>query len=157
MGPSEEQPVLERTEFEEFVARVEPRLRRALVAAYGPQRGSDALAAALAYAWTNWTRIAQMEFPAAYLYRVGQSETRPRRERILRDHVVGIEQWVEPRLLSELRQLSPRQRTAVVLVHGFDWSVAEVAELTGTAPTTVHNHLTRGLERLRTRLDGDHD
>jgi RNA polymerase sigma factor (sigma-70 family) len=155
MVQREEQEVLERTAFEEFVEAVEPRLRRALVGTYGPQRGADALAAALAYAWTNWERVHQMEFPAAYLYRVGQSETRPRRERVLRDHVVGIEQWVEPRLLAELRRLSPRQRTAVVLVHGFDWSVAEVAELTGTEPTTVHNHLRRGLERLRRRLDGD--
>ena len=39
--------------FETFFAETEPRLRRALVAAYGPERGRDAAAEALAYAWEH--------------------------------------------------------------------------------------------------------
>ena len=30
--------------------------------------------------------------------------------------------------------------------------IGEVAELTGIRPTTVQNHLTRGLERLRSQM-----
>jgi RNA polymerase sigma factor (sigma-70 family) len=52
-----------------------------------------------------------------------------------------------------LAQLSDRQRVAVVLVHGFGWTLREVAELTGTKITTVQNHLERGLARLRSGLE----
>jgi DNA-directed RNA polymerase specialized sigma24 family protein len=45
---------------------------------------------------------------------------------------------------------------AVVLVHGFGYSLREVAELTGVKVTTVQNHLERGLTRLRAEL-GVHD
>jgi DNA-directed RNA polymerase specialized sigma24 family protein len=52
-----------------------------------------------------------------------------------------------------LAQLSDRQRVAVVLVHGFGWTIREVAELTNTRTTTVQNHLERGLARLRSGLE----
>lgn len=141
------------TEFSEFFAQAEPRLRRALVAAHGPDRGRDAAAAALGYAWVNWSRVADMEFPIAYLFRVGQSETRSRRRRVLHEPIAGVEPWVEPHLGAALRSLSARQRTAVVLVHAFDWSIGDVAALTGTASTTVQSHLQRGLARLRIELE----
>jgi RNA polymerase sigma factor (sigma-70 family) len=54
-----------------------------------------------------------------------------------------------------LRSLSQRQRTAVVLVHGFGWTLREVAEIMGTKITTVQNHVERGLAKLRTELGGD--
>jgi hypothetical protein len=49
--------------FERFVHDVEPRLRRALVAAYGGQRGREATAEALSWAWENWDRVRTMEYP----------------------------------------------------------------------------------------------
>ena len=52
-----------------------------------------------------------------------------------------------------LAQLSDRQRVAVVLVHGFGWTLREVAELTNTKVTTVQNHLERGLAQLRRGLE----
>jgi Sigma-70, region 4 len=42
---------------------------------------------------------------------------------------------------------------AVVLVHGYGWTPREVAELTGIAPTSVQNHVERGLARLRAALE----
>lgn len=66
--------------FTEFVKQVEPRLRRALPVAYGIERGAEATADALAYAWENWERIEQMDNPAGYLYRVGRSRARPRKQ-----------------------------------------------------------------------------
>lgn len=65
-----------------FVALVEvvrPRLSRAFVAAYGPERGEEALAEALGYAWQHFDELAAMDNPAGFLYRVGQSRSRPRR------------------------------------------------------------------------------
>jgi len=147
----------DRDGFEVFVAAVEPRLRRAFVARYGSDRGREATAEALAYAWEHWTRIARMENPAGFLYRVGQSRTRVRR----RGHAVfrapASEPWVEPKLLDALTALSEQQRTAVVLVHGFQWTLQEVADLTGVGRTTVQNHLERGLARLRAALEVHED
>lgn len=139
--------------FERFVRDVEPRLRRALVAVYGGQRGREATAEALSWAWENWDRVRAMEYPHRYLFRVGRSRTRARRQRVVFDVSDAAEHHVEPRLGPALARLSERQRIAVVLVHGFGWTHREVAELTGSRPTTVQNHLERGLRKLRTDLE----
>jgi DNA-directed RNA polymerase specialized sigma24 family protein len=145
--------IVEETGFEAFVATHSPRLRRALVAAYGTERGADALAEALAYAWEHWARVSAMEHPVAYLYRVGQTRTRRRKRRVVFAIPDAGEPWVEPALPSALASLSERQRVAVVLVFGFGWQLAEVGELLGVRVTTVQNHLERGLERLRIALE----
>ena len=61
----------------------------------------------------------------------------------------------DPGLPKALATLSQRQRLAVVLVHGYGYTLREVAEVTGVRPTTVQNHLTRGLSRLRRMLGVD--
>lgn len=70
-------------EFRAFVLATEPRLRRALTAAYGTERGREATAEALALAWEKWPKVRAMKNPAGYLYRAGQSRTRTRRVRVL--------------------------------------------------------------------------
>jgi RNA polymerase sigma factor (sigma-70 family) len=94
-----------------------------------------------------------MEYPHRYLFRVGRSRTRARRQRVVFDVSDTAEHHVEPRLGPALARLSPRQRIAVVLVHGFGWTHREVADLTGSRPTTVQNHLERGLRKLRLDLE----
>ena len=150
-------PVAREVTFECFVADVEPRLRRALVAAYGGQRGREATAEALSWAWENWDRVGAMDHPHAYLFRVGRSRTRTRRRRVVFDAPQVTEPQVEPGLGPALARLSERQRVAVVLVHGYGWTHREVAELTGSRPTTIQNHLERGLRKLRADLEADHD
>ena len=61
------------------------------------------------------------------------------------------ESWVEPALPAALAELTERQRLAVGLVHGYGWTLREVAELCGLRVTTVQNHLERGLAHLRAR------
>jgi RNA polymerase sigma factor (sigma-70 family) len=145
-------------EFTAFVAEHEPRLRRAFVATYGGYRGREATAEALAYAWEHWSRLSGMRNVPGYLYRVGQSRTKDRREPLAfapEDKSDPISDPIfEPGLEPALKALSDRQRTAVVLVHGFGWTLREVAELTGTKVTTVQNHLERGLVKLRHALEG---
>ena len=58
----------------------------------------------------------------------------------------------EPGLPGALVALSRRQRMVVVLVHGFGYTLHEVAERTGLRRTTVQNHSERGLARLRDKL-----
>jgi DNA-directed RNA polymerase specialized sigma24 family protein len=143
--------------FEEWYLSAEPRLRRALVAALGPERGREAAAEALAWGWEHHERLGAMDHPVAFLFRVGQSRARPRRLRVLHARVEWSEPWVEPDLGRALRSLSDRQRVAVVLVHGYAWTMGEVADLLGVKVTTVQSHLDRGLARLRSLLEVNAD
>jgi DNA-directed RNA polymerase specialized sigma24 family protein len=141
--------------FEAFFRESEPRLRRALVAAYGPEDGRDAAAEALAYAWEHWERLQDVANLPGYLFRVAQSRRRRRRPPVLRDTPGWAEHRFEPGLPGALAALSQRQRLAVVLVHGYGCTLREVSELTGIRPTTVQNHAARGLARLRAKLGVD--
>ncbi|MFZ0664201.1 MAG: RNA polymerase sigma factor [Acidimicrobiales bacterium] len=140
-------------EFEELVAQVEPRLRRALVATYGFERGREATAEALGWAWEHRQQLPTIENKVAYLYRVGQTRSRKRREPKLYPLPEAPEPWFEPGLAPALEKLSERQRVAVILVYGFAWTLQEVAELTGTRLTTVQTHLERGMQKLRTSME----
>ena len=152
MGSRETEPA-----FAEFIRRAEQRLSFALAAAYGPDVGADATAEALGFAWEHWDRLVTMENPVGYLYRVGQS--RARRYRRPRPPVCpphpSPEPWVEPALPGALARLSRRQRVAVVLVVGFGWYLAEVADLLGVCGSSVQRHLDRGLLKLRASLGVD--
>jgi len=156
MAASSTEPLSE--SFTRFVAEVEPRLRYALTAALGRERGREAAAEALAYGWEHWERLQSMDNPAGYLSRVGRS--RGRRRRTLPRFESGRPGRipdVEPALLEALAALSERQRTAVFLVHGLEWSRSEVAELCGISVTSVGSHLERGLAKLRARLGVEAD
>lgn len=144
--------------FDAFVRMHEPDLRRAFVAGYGVERGSEATAEALAYAWERWDRVQPMENAVGYLFRVGQSRTRRMARRAPRFPSAGATPelpWVEPGLPAALSALTDLQRVAVVLVHGYGWQLREVAELLGIAVTTVQNHVERGLAKLRAALEVD--
>ena len=98
-----------------------------------------------------WLHIALANLPG-YLFRVGQTRSRRRRQPVLFAVPDATEHAFEPGLPAALASLSQRQRLAVVLVHGYGYTLREVAELTGIRPTTVQNHLTRGLSRLRATM-----
>ena len=148
-------------EAEGFIAwdeTVEPRSRVALSAAYGPERGREAAAEALAWAWEHLDRPGEIKHPVSYLFRVGRSRTRLRRIRLA---TPGAHEWsapwVEPGLSRALSSLTQRQRVAVMLVCGNEWTLAEVAELLGVKLTTVQTHMERGLAKLRASLEVSSD
>ncbi|MEM9132260.1 MAG: sigma-70 family RNA polymerase sigma factor [Actinomycetota bacterium] len=141
--------------FESFVEASASRLRSALVAAYGPDVGADATAAALSYGWENWDRLSTMTNPAGYLYRVGQTAARrstPRQGFLPAPPPDELPHF-EPGLLPALEELSESQRVAVVLVHGFGWTQAEVAELLDVSPSTIRTHIARALTKLQSALE----
>jgi DNA-directed RNA polymerase specialized sigma24 family protein len=115
--------------FTRFVKETEPRLSYALAAAYGVEVGAEATADALAWAWEHWEKVRAMGNPAGYLYRVGQSKARRyHRPRTLFPTLPRREvPNVDPELPKALDALSPRQRAAVVLIHGFGFTEREVA------------------------------
>lgn len=140
--------------FTAFVEQAEPRLRRALVGRFGSDAGRDALAEALGYAWEHWPRVEAMANPAGYIYRVAVSRTRASHQVPWPATPVSFElPDVDPRLPQVLRRISERQRTAVYLVHGCQWSHSEAAEAMGISTSSVRNHLRRGLARLRVLLE----
>lgn len=143
--------------FEEFVTEAEPRLRRALVAAYGFEEGRDAAAEALAYAWEHWDRLQDLSNLPGYLFRVAQSRRRRKRPPVLFDTSGWDSHLFEPGLPDALATLSHCQRVAVVLVYGYGYTLREVSELTGVRKTTVQTHVERGLARLRAELGVDND
>ncbi len=142
--------------FTSFVRDAEPKLRRALVAAVGAERGREATAEALAYGWEHWDRVGAMDNPAGYLYRVGRSKARRARPRPVvfpspPSHEMPL---FEPRLAGALARLPERQRTAVMLVHGYGWTYDEVAEVLGVSSRgTVQRHAQRGLDKIRGSLE----
>jgi DNA-directed RNA polymerase specialized sigma24 family protein len=115
------------TSFRAFVTQTEPRLRRALIATYGYERGREAVAEALAYAWEHWGELAEVDNVAGYLYRVGQSRTRSRKTPVLYEQREDREPIFEPGLARALAALPERQRVAVFLAHAAGWTHAEVA------------------------------
>jgi RNA polymerase sigma-70 factor (ECF subfamily) len=147
-------------DFDSFVAGAEQRLRRALVASYGPIIGRDATVDALSWAWEHWDRIRGMDNPVGYLYRVGQSAS----ARYL--SVGATERFPaapppspsesEPELAGALGRLSVQQRAVVVLVHGYAMSQREAADVMGISVSTVREHLDRGMGRLRNELEVSH-
>lgn len=143
--------------FTDFVMATEERLRHALTAAHGPERGREAAAEALAYGWEHWDRVGRMDNPAGYLYRVGYSKARRMRRKPIRLPVIRVqsERWVEPGLPQALADLSDQQRTVVALLHGMQWSMSEVAEVLGISKASVQKHSERGMRRLRKRLGVD--
>lgn len=141
--------------FETFARSVEPGLRRALTAGFGPEVGREAAAEALMYGWEHWDRVGGMESPAGYLFRVGQSKARRmvgRSPRFSRVDVVFDEPWVEPKFGPAWSALSEQQRIVVGLIHAFDWSFAEVAGLLGVSRSSVQSYEQRGLRKLRKAL-----
>ena len=141
--------------FEDFVLRHELVLKRALVAAVGVEAGLEATSEALAYGWEHWDRLQGMENPGGYLYRVGRSHAR--RSGNLPVELPRIEDsvlpWVEPALPDALSRLPEMQRSVVLLVHTFGYSLSETAAtLLGVAKGTVQTHIERGLANLRAAI-----
>lgn len=144
--------------FGDFVVEMRPRLVRAFVSCRGTDGAADAAAEALAYAYEHWARVREMDNPGGYLYRVGQSRTRPRRRPPTLPSPGEVDlPDVEPELVPALLELPESQRTAVWLVHACGWRYAEVAEALDTTKSMVGNHVSRALDTLRSRLEVSSD
>ena len=147
-----------RKTFSAFVGEHEARLRHALTARFGLQVGRDAAADALAYGWEHWDRVQAMANPTGYLYAVGANRGRrmTERGRVLFPSVPAQRvPWVEPGLSQAVADLPERQRTVVLLLHGYEWTQREVAEVLDISKASVQRHAERAMARLRQDLGVD--
>ncbi len=150
--------VWHRDSFAGFVEAHEESLRLALIANLGGERGREAASHALLWGLENWDRLSGLENPVGYLFRVGQRWSRRQRSRrvVLFDTPGRADPWVEPDLIPALEALPAKQRMAVVLRHGADWSYQRISEVTGMSQDSARKNVQRGLSTLRKRLGGDH-
>jgi RNA polymerase sigma factor (sigma-70 family) len=139
-----------------FVAEHRPRLLQVLVARFGIQVGADATSDAMAYSFEHWDRVESMTNPLGYLFRVGQTSARKQfrwsRSFALPEPEPNRLPDVEPRLARALMKLDDQQRVMVMLVHGHDWSYAEVAAVFDVNVTKVRNELFSAMQKLRKQL-----
>jgi DNA-directed RNA polymerase specialized sigma24 family protein len=141
--------------FDSLIDEIRSRLLPVLVAKWGIEVGSDLCSDVEEYAWENRVKVAGMENPLGYLYRVAQSKSR--------SHVRWIKRTTFPSrfpdvihedpalhdTLQILAVLNADQRVCVMLVHAFGWTYAEVAELLGFTRAVVNHNVHRGLAALR--------
>jgi DNA-directed RNA polymerase specialized sigma24 family protein len=96
-----------------------------------------------------------MDNPTGYLYVLGRNRgrkaSRSRFVTLLPVDPARIP-WVEPRLVGYLEGLPARQRTVVVLLYCFEWTMSEVAELLDLSKSTIQRHAERGLSKLRRQM-----
>ncbi|MEU4823935.1 SigE family RNA polymerase sigma factor [Actinomadura citrea] len=153
--------------FVEFVAaRGDALLRTAALMCGARQDAEDILQTALEKAYRQWGRLEAGSDPEPYVRRilVNLVISRSRRWKVLREiHMARLPETpaespnhsVELRgtLMDELRKLGPRQRAVLVLRFWEDLSEAETAQALGCSVGTVKSQASRGLARLRERLD----
>lgn len=142
-------------DFESWAQNAHPQLRQALTAAFGPEVADDSANEALAIAWERWADIGKRTNPMAYTFGIARNRARRharRTEPAFPPVEPSVLPHVEPGLPNAIAALSERQRTVVGLVHGFGWSLAEVADLLGLSKSSVQNHNERGMAHLRTEL-----
>ena len=111
---------------------------------------------AFAKVFDRWSRLEQ---PGAYLRTAvvngARSELRKREVR----RRIGLRPFIPPQpedqdyLLDALNQLSPRQKTVLVLKFYADMTEKEIAQAMGVRPGTVKSATSRGLAELRKVVD----
>ena len=146
---------------EQWWAEMRTTVRRALVAAYGLEVGTEAASDATAWAWEHRQELSAMKNPAGYVFRVGQSASRRYRRPAVRFPPAPPDREgddeVDPRLPAALATLSPRQRGAVLLVHAHGYDLATAAQVLGCSVSSLRNHTARGLRHLRSQLGDESD
>ena len=141
--------------FEEFIVEARSQLRRAYAGHLAPDVIPDAVAEAEAWAWENRRRLNRIANPVGYLYRVGQSRIRTRKQGFVPWKGDADAPMVEPGLPKALAALPAQQASAIWLVKACGWTNVQAAEALDVSPSTVATHVSRGMERLRAQLGVD--
>ncbi|CAN5701660.1 N/A [soil metagenome] len=130
----------------------------------GPADAADVVAEAMVKVLTR-PPAGGVTAPSAYLHKLvlraaqdrqRSDRRRRRREQQVfgrRDRPAEAVEATDPSVVDALALLSPRQRAAVFLTYWVDLDPTAVADVLGTSPGTVHQHLARARANLREALD----
>ena len=162
---------VERLDFAPWYESVADGVTRRVAAAVGdPLLGREAAAEAFARAYERWPRVAAMESPEGWVYRVAVNICRRSwRQRVLESRALAR---MLPAAIGDVddlhgdhhhhddvyracRRLPPRMRTAIRLRYWDDLTEHQVAERMGISQGTVSALLSTGRARLRRTLGSD--
>jgi RNA polymerase sigma-70 factor (ECF subfamily) len=143
-------------DFEAFYLREHSRVLGVLCAVSDDRQAAiEATDEAFLRALERWKRVALMESPAGWTYRVALNALRRTKRRfateqrlLRRRRVVESVPTVDAELWSVVRSLPPRQCQAVVLRYVADLPEQEIAEVMGVARGTVASTLADARTRL---------
>jgi RNA polymerase sigma-70 factor (ECF subfamily) len=149
--------MVEESGFEAFYAREHPRLLGTLFAiARETEVAVEATDEAFSRALASWARVRRMDYPTAWLHRVGlnlvtrQLQRRHRERQALprlTPTTVAPEEHHE--VWDAVAALPPRQRTAIVLRYIADLPEEAIAQAMGASRGTVASTLAAARNRLR--------
>jgi RNA polymerase sigma-70 factor (ECF subfamily) len=138
--------------------------RAAALVARDHNLGPDIAQEAFARLYERWDRIESHDHARNFAYRVAVNLARSHLRRriaapfglsgpegVVRDSTGSSAAWLDA--VAALADLSPKQRSCVVLVDYADLDAASVSAVLGMAEATVRVHLLRGRRALRARLD----
>jgi RNA polymerase sigma factor (sigma-70 family) len=157
----------QRLDFAEFYRGARDECLRAVLVSTGDQdTAQDLVDEAFARACASWRKVSRHPAPAAWVVRtalnVNISRWRHRRREVTLPDLGTVadessayaasDDPVDPRIMTALRRLPPRQRQVVALRLFLDLDTGRTAEMLGIAPSTVKAHLARALAALRDEL-----
>ena len=137
-------------------------MARALVVISGDaEAAGEAVAEAFSRAYERWPRVASMESPVGWVYRVALNDLRRRlrrraherrllRRRAPQETVPPAE--IDPELWAAVAGLPLRQREAIVLRYVGDLTEREVAAVLGISQGAASNALAAARRRLAAQL-----
>jgi RNA polymerase sigma-70 factor, ECF subfamily len=159
-GPS---ILVEPLSFESFFDREARTLFRRLCTVTGDAgEAEEIMQDAFLALWRRWDRVGAMEDPTGYLYRTSMNVFRKRARRAKLAVVRRLGRQPDPvpfadideqqDVVAALRELTPRQRAAVVLIDVLDYSSEDAGKALGVTAGTVRGLASRARETLRRRL-----
>jgi RNA polymerase sigma factor (sigma-70 family) len=156
-----------RARFDDFFEEEHERLFKALYFVTGNRHDAEELMQdAFLKLWERWGEIHRISDPTGYLFRVALNGFRMRRRRAAmairkavsiperRDAYLDAEMRADVRQL--LLQVTPRQRTALMLLDQLGYPSDEAASILRVRPSTVRALATKGRRALRA-LEGTPD
>lgn len=149
-----------RADFDQFARSGGERARRALVAYYGVEAGTEAFRHAMAAASEQWSEVSAMTNPVGFVVRLGRAHGRSNGRWLRRrssfpstDRLLAAFDGSMVDLFGALAQLRREHRAALMLVKAYGYSHQETAAVLEIPEASVANYARRGLARLRWFLE----
>jgi RNA polymerase sigma factor (sigma-70 family) len=147
--------------YEDFFRSTFPKVRAAAARIIGSEGSEDLAIEALARAYARWATVEKMEYPQAWVTRVGvnlaldqvRRKPVPNTPFAVRDESDQV--ILRADLTSAIRLLPKRQQEVVVLRHVVDLSEADVSRALGISEGSVKTHLHRAIKELRKALSDE--